>query len=69
MKTNKIMYIVICILMIVTVFPAVGLPIQTGDIPVIEENYTPPAGNEEDQKTVSFEDNKAEEIDIKDIPF
>lgn len=40
------------------------------DIPVIEENYTPPANNNpEDVKTVSFEDNAADEIDVKDIPF
>jgi len=43
--------------------------VKQDEIPIIEENYTPPAGNEEEQKTVSFEDNKAEEIDIKDIPF
>jgi single-strand DNA-binding protein len=40
------------------------------EIPVIEENYTPPVeespGN---QNQVSFEDNAAEEIDVKDIPF
>ncbi len=48
------------------------LPIQTGEIPVIEENYTPPAledVSEGDQKIVSLEDNAADEIDIKDIPF
>ena len=44
------------------------------DIPIIEENYTPsgPEGhpdNSGEQKTVSFEDNAAEEIDVKDIPF
>jgi len=40
------------------------------DIPVIEENYTPPvADNPDDNKSVSFEDNAAEEIDVKDIPF
>ena len=37
------------------------------DIPVIEENYTPPSDTN-DQK-ISFEDEKAEEIDVKDIPF
>jgi single-strand DNA-binding protein len=40
------------------------------DIPIIEENYTPPSNdNPGDQKTVSFEDNAADEIDVKDIPF
>jgi single-strand DNA-binding protein len=40
------------------------------EIPIIEENYTPPANdNPEDQKTVSLEDNAADEIDVKDIPF
>ena len=39
------------------------------EIPVIEENYTPPANDQEDQKTVSFEDDAADEIDVKDIPF
>lgn len=41
------------------------------EIPVIEENYTPPANDSapEDQKTVSFEDDAADEIDVKDIPF
>lgn len=40
------------------------------DIPVIEENYTPPVNdNSEDQKTVSFEGDAADEIDVKDIPF
>ncbi|MCX6722370.1 MAG: single-stranded DNA-binding protein [Candidatus Staskawiczbacteria bacterium] len=40
------------------------------EIPVIEENYTPPANDTgADSKTVSFEDNAADEIDVKDIPF
>jgi single-strand DNA-binding protein len=43
------------------------------DIPIIEENYAPPidsgAENSEDQKPISFEDNAADEIDVKDIPF
>jgi len=42
------------------------------DIPVIEEDYTPPSTDdisEGDAKTVSFEDNAADEIDVKDIPF
>ena len=40
------------------------------EIPVIEENYTPPANETaEDSKTVSFEGDAADEIDVKDIPF
>ena len=39
------------------------------DIPIIEENYTPPSDDMGDNKTVSFEDGAAEEIDVKDIPF
>ena len=44
------------------------------EIPVIEENYTPPAddGSEDakgDSKTVSFDGDAADEIDVKDIPF
>jgi single-strand DNA-binding protein len=41
------------------------------EIPIIEENYTPPASNDtaEDQKTVSFEDNASDEIDVREIPF
>jgi len=40
------------------------------DIPIIEEDYTPPSNdNSIDQKTVSFEDDAADEIDVKDIPF
>jgi single-strand DNA-binding protein len=38
------------------------------DIPIIQEDYTPPSNSKEDPK-VSFEDNAAEEIDVKDIPF
>jgi single-strand DNA-binding protein len=40
------------------------------EIPIIEENYSPsPSDNEEDSKTVSFEGDAADEIDVKDIPF
>ena len=42
------------------------------EIPIIEENYTPPSSEEnsgQNQKTVSFEDDAADEIDVKDIPF
>ena len=44
--------------------------LQQEEIPVIEENYTPPASDSsEDSKTVSFEGDAADEIDVKDIPF
>lgn len=40
------------------------------EIPIIEENYTPPSTDDSgDQKTVSFEGDAADEIDVKDIPF
>ncbi|MGA2417837.1 MAG: single-stranded DNA-binding protein [Candidatus Staskawiczbacteria bacterium] len=40
------------------------------EIPVIEENYTPPATeNTEEPKQVSFDGDAADEIDVKDIPF
>ena len=40
------------------------------EIPVIEEDYTPPADdNETDLKKVSLEDGAADEIDVRDIPF
>jgi single-strand DNA-binding protein len=43
---------------------------QAGEIPIIEEDYTPPStGSAEEQKTVSFEDEAVDEIDVKDIPF
>lgn len=47
---------------------------KQNDIPVIEENYTPPdTGNSEisqpEIKNVNFEDSQSEEIDVKDIPF
>lgn len=46
-----------------------GYPKQE-EIPVIEENYTPPNNNNtEEPKTVSFEDSTTDEIDVKDIPF
>lgn len=47
-------------------------PYQTKneDIPIIEENYTPPAtlANNEEPKN-NTEENKNEEIDVRDIPF
>ena len=40
------------------------------DIPIIEENYTPPASNNADEPKISLkEDDSAEEIDISQIPF
>lgn len=45
---------------------------KTDEIPIIEENYTPPAENNStggDTKAVKFDDNAADEIDVKDIPF
>ncbi len=51
-----------------------GYP-KSEEIPVIEENYTPPAtetANEttnEEPKQVSFEGDAADEIDVRDIPF
>jgi single-strand DNA-binding protein len=39
------------------------------EIPVIEENYSPSTSDSADPKTVSFEGDAADEIDVKDIPF
>lgn len=45
-------------------------PAKQEEIPIIEENYTPPVEeNLSDQGSISFEDNAADEIDVKDIPF
>lgn len=47
-------------------------PAKQDEIPIIEENYTPPANDSDtplDPKSVSFEDSAADEIDVKDIPF
>ncbi len=41
----------------------------SNEIPIIEEDYTPPADDSGDHKTVSFEDDAADEIDVRDIPF
>ena len=41
----------------------------SNEIPVIEEDYTPPSDDDSSNKTVSFEDEAADEIDVKDIPF
>lgn len=56
-------------------FPANSKPEnKQNDIPVIEENYTPPAAdnsemNQPEIKNANFENNQSEEIDVKDIPF
>lgn len=45
---------------------------KSEEIPIIEENYTPPTTNngaEGQQKTVAFEGDASDEIDVKDIPF
>ncbi len=39
------------------------------EIPIIQEDYPPAPEDENSSKGVSFEDNSAEEIDVKDIPF
>jgi single-strand DNA-binding protein len=41
------------------------------EIPIIEENYAPPANeiSDESAKQISFEGDAADEIDVKDIPF
>jgi single-strand DNA-binding protein len=47
--------------------------VKQEDIPVIEENYTPPAAdlasNAAEPKAAQFADNAADEIDVRDIPF
>ncbi len=53
---------------------AQGTTPRQEEIPIIEENYTPPGpeghpSTPEEEKTVSLEDNAADEIDVKDIPF
>jgi single-strand DNA-binding protein len=42
------------------------------EIPIIEENYAPPSQEEKESansQPPTFEDNAADEIDVKDIPF
>jgi len=54
-----------------------GKPIPTAEpreqkideIPIIEENYTIPADDNSGDKTVSFQGDASDEIDVKDIPF
>lgn len=41
---------------------------KSEEIPIIEENYTPPANNAEEPKN-SFQGDASDEIDVKDIPF
>ena len=45
--------------------------VKADEIPIIEESYAPPAdiGQKANAKSISFEDNAADEIDVKDIPF
>lgn len=42
---------------------------KQNDIPIIEENYIPPQDDTEEPKTVPFQGDSAEEIDVRDIPF
>lgn len=50
--------------------PKSDLSAQAGEIPIIEENYTPPANtNDAEPKQVSFDGDAADEIDVRDIPF
>lgn len=46
-------------------------PSKQEEIPVIEENYTPPATEKasEEPKQVSFDGDAADEIDVSQIPF
>lgn len=42
---------------------------RDNEIPIIEENYGPMPADSDDNKTISFEGDAADEIDVKDIPF
>ncbi|MEK7540856.1 MAG: single-stranded DNA-binding protein [Patescibacteria group bacterium] len=44
-------------------------PPTGGDIPIIEENYILPQDDAEEPKTIPFQGDSAEEIDVRDIPF
>ena len=46
-------------------------PAKQDEIPIIEENYTPPSTEtaSENIKQVSFEGDASDEIDVRDIPF
>ena len=48
--------------------PEPDMPKQD-EIPIIEENYPMPADNNSANEKVTFDDEAADEIDIKDIPF
>jgi len=48
--------------------PEPDMPARQEEIPIIEESYGPPSADTE-QGPVTFEDNAADEIDVKDIPF
>lgn len=41
---------------------------KTEDIPIIEENYTPPPADSKEPKNI-FQGDASDEIDVKDIPF
>lgn len=45
--------------------------LKQNEIPIIEENYTPPATftNNKETKNNASEENSSEEIDVRDIPF
>jgi single-strand DNA-binding protein len=47
------------------------MPAKQEEIPIIEENYAPPASenSEEGPKISLNDDNAADEIDVRDIPF
>lgn len=42
--------------------------LKQDEIPIIQEDYAPSA-DDSDPKTISFEGDAADEIDVKDIPF
>jgi len=44
-------------------------PASGQDIPIIEENYTPPATDNAEEPKNSFQGDASDEIDVKDIPF
>lgn len=45
-----------------------NLPVG-GEIPIIEENYTPPSTNNTEEPKNVFQGDASDEIDVKDIPF
>lgn len=42
--------------------------LKSEEIPIIEENYTPPAAEADEPKNI-FQGDASDEIDVKDIPF